>query len=1234
MGLVYDAVHTLSGQLAAVKTVQDKADRAMFAALRGEVTMLLKLKHPYVVSILEEGLSEAWPWYAMERVEGRTLADLNAELWMTASYAVAASATGSLTGSTGDDEVARERLSPVPSTGATSRHPVAQGRLSEVAELYAKVCDALMHLHARGIVHRDIKPSNIMLRQDRSPVLMDFGIASRWTTENDHAFDSIQRNSPFLGSFAYLAPEQGRREFVDSRADLYSLGCTLYETLTGRTPFGASTPKGLLEKHRSEIPTPPSRLVDGVPPELDELLARMLAKNPRDRIGHADDVARVLLRFAATRSGIWANPRTTPPQPHLYRPTIAGRDDAVETIRARLDAADRGQGAALLVKGDSGIGKSFFSLEAARLAELRRIQVVVCGCKVVGVETRRDDPQAGPLSLFAALLSAFVDRFRDRSLPAGVGASADAAAVLGSYEPALLPFASKTANEPATLPPEAKRLRIFEALTHVFGMCAPLLLVLDDMQWADELSLGFLEWLPAHYFVREPVVLLGLYRPEEASPLLQSIADRKDVEVLQLDRLPEAALVSMTSDMLAMSRPPDAFLRFVVRRSEGNPFFASEYLRLFTAEQLLQRRGGEWVLEKELATEDEAYEGLHLPSSVRAVVARRLKHLGEAERTLVHVASVLGREFDDGVLAEISGIDPSDADGMLRALTANAIFDEVRPHRHRFTHDHVREVAYDLLPPDRRQEMHLATAVALEHAQGSLAGSQYAELAAHFKQGRDQPKAALYLEKAAEHALSTFANNEAAKFYADLLALSPDGMEPFRRARWERGLGDALHGIGQLEDSRAHLESALRLLGEPAPGAAAKRATATALEVFLQAAYRASPRRLVARSAEERLRAQQASQAYDRLLQIFYYRGQQLEMLHATLKTLNLSEQLGPSPELACAYAIAHAVAGVMPARRLAETYLADALDILRETPDPVVESYLQLLTGVYRSGTAEWDRARTALVRGFEIATSLGFHRRCDEIALGLANWSFLQGEYSEAARHSAGASVSSRRDPQATAWRLLMRAQVFIAQGAIDDAFLQATEAKALLPKLQRSELIWAFAVLAAVAARRNELEEARGWADRAFDEITSGPPVTFYCIEAYSLVCEVYLTLWEVAAKRGYALRDLPARADKSNRALRAFERIFPAASPRSALHDGTLAHLRGRAKQARADWDRSLRAAKTLRMPPDEAVAQAWIAQSMPPSNPERAARLDLVLNQAEALEAWALAARVREQFLQA
>jgi tetratricopeptide (TPR) repeat protein len=616
---------------------------------------------------------------------------------------------------------------------------------------------------------------------------------------------------------------------------------------------------------------------------------------------------------------------------------------------------------------------------------------------------------------------------------------------------------------------------------------------------------------------------------------------------------------------------------------------------------------------------------------VKAIVARRLGRLRVEDRVLVEAASVLGREFQLEALAALLRVDPSSLAGSLRELATKGIVVEVSGDRHRFAHDHLRAIAYDAIPIDRRSALHRTTALVLEPRVDAPGGVRSAELAYHFKEGRERAKAVTYLEKAVAQAVAMFANREAARLFRDLLELTArdvDAGATLRRARWERGLGDALHGDGQLEESRAHLENALRLLGHAPPAPGRKLGLATAAQLFEQAARRIVPPSACTRAPGTPADLE-AAQAYDRLLQIFYYTGAQVEMLHATLKTLNLSERGGPSPELARAYAIAHAVAGVIPFRSLAEAYLENATDILNAAPDPAVESYLLLLTGGYRAGLAEWELAGLAFDRGLSIATGLSFHRRCDEIRLGRGTWTFVRAQFEEAALDTdTDVMVSRRGDPQAHAWRVLLRVQALLALGDVDKAGRLAREAEDRLKDLQRSERLWTFAVLATIALRRRRFDDAYRLATQALEQITAAPPVAFYCVEAYSMVCDVYLSLWERGRSPTGAGRDLPARAASACDALRAFARIFPAAGPRAALHEGTLHHQRGRRAKAQAAWERSLDTAIALRMPYDEAVAGWRLARAMAPGA-RREERLAGVLRAARALGATPLAERVTE-----
>ncbi len=1206
MGVVYSAVHTSSGQAVAIKMVSD-CNRALLAALRAEVIALQQVKHPYIVAVLDEGLSDAVPWYAMDFVDGLTLASFNANLWR---------------------EVApSSEASPEP---APALKPVAAGKLAEVLESYCKLCDALMHVHSQGIVHRDLKPSNVILRPDATPVLMDFGIASRAFGKAGR--DQLDLTAGFMGSAVYAAPEQIRGESADPRADLYSLGCMLYETLTGRPPFVAGGARHILNKHLNESPTPASHLIAGVPPELDALLLALLAKSPRDRIGHADDVMSVLQGFARPPAVRPHAARPAAPQPHLYRPALVGREGVLEEINAYLDSARRGSGRAAFFEGESGIGKTFLAAEAARQAAQHGFQVVVGACLSVTADNG-EELHAGHLYPFRGLLQMVADRCREGNQGFIGPPLKEAITILSPYEPALEPFSYGSRRQVGGLPPEAVRLRVIGALAEVLSACAAetaLLLILDDLHWADELSLNFLESLPEGYFDDKPILLLALCRPEETNKSLRALMQRGDVARVRLNRLSHDAILSMTRDMLAMPEPPETLVRFLVRRSEGNPFFAGEYLRLFAEEQILRRRGGSWVFGGPDATDETSYERLDVPLSVKEIVVLRLRHLRPEDRTVIEAASVVGREFDLDVLSAMLRTDPSSLAGNLRELATKGIVGEVSTGRHRFAHDHLRAVAYEELSLDRRRVLHGATGLALEERYGALGGTRSAELAYHFKEAGERAKAIVHLETAVEHAVATFANREAARLFRDLLQLTASDTGSFallRRARWERGLGDALHGEGQLDLSRAHLENALRMLGHSPPSAGTKMAVATLAELVEQAGRRVVNRRS-AKARTGDVRDHEAAQAYDRLLQIAYYTGAQTEMLHATLKTLNLSERGGPSPELARAYAIAHAVAGIIPLRSLAETYLEGATEILRKTPDPSVESYLLLLTGGYRAGIAAWELARFAFDRGLKIATGLSFHRRCDEIRLGLGNLDFLRGRFEEAALEPDMQLMASRRgDSQAHAWRVLVRAQALLTLGAIDPAVRLAREAEDLLPDLQRSERIWALAVLASAAMRCKQFPEAHDFAIRSLDQILAGPAVTFYCIEAYSIVCDVLLSLWERAQGLGIEAGDLPERAKKAVGAMRAFARIFPAALPRSALHEGTLLHLRGRRAAAKASFKRSLQTATTLRMPHDEAIAGWALGRTMPVASAQREERLAAALRAAKQLGATPLAERI-------
>jgi serine/threonine-protein kinase len=257
MGAVYEGVNVETGEKAAVKVLsgafsQERDFRQRFAS---EIETLRRLRHPHIVRLFGFGEQEDQLFYAMELVDGVSL----------------------------EEELIQGR----------------RFQWQEVLRIAQETCDALRHAHDRGVIHRDIKPANLLLAEDESLKLSDFGIAKMFGHSQQTAVGSV------IGTVEYMAPEQADARPVDARTDLYSLGGVLYALLVGRAPLVADSLPEMLRKQRHERPEPLERLVTGVPSEFAGLIHQLLEKDPARRIPNARLLARVLDALGA---GLLAKP--------------------------------------------------------------------------------------------------------------------------------------------------------------------------------------------------------------------------------------------------------------------------------------------------------------------------------------------------------------------------------------------------------------------------------------------------------------------------------------------------------------------------------------------------------------------------------------------------------------------------------------------------------------------------------------------------------------------------------------------------------------------------------------------------------------------------------------------------------------------------------------------------------------------------------------------------------------
>lgn len=611
--------------------------------------------------------------------------------------------------------------------------------VTEFLALAVQLTDAVARLHATRRMHRDLNPSNIALDETGTrAILLDFGMATTLTDEGG-------ANATWIdGTLAYLSPEQTGRtgRSVDCRTDLYSLGGTFYKMLTGVEPFVFDDPLELVHAHLARRPTPVHEKNPSVPRLLSAIVAKLLAKAPEERYPSAESLLFDLREAAArwTRTGTLDSfplARRHVPRELCIPDQLYGRDAEVRTLLDAFTRVCEGRLEIVLLTGDPGIGKSALVREIYAPMTERR------GLFAAGKfdQLQRSIPYAGLAEAFRGLLRRLLTE-DERSLSLWRDRLGEAVRQNGKVLIEVLPELALVLGPQPDVPlldTEEAWNRFAAVFQRFVGALArqgsPLVLFLDDLQWADPASLKLLLQLLSEPRQKHLLVLCA-YRDMEVSrdhPLVRAIDELRASEVavrtIHLGPLGLRDVAKLCADALASDVErllPLAEL--ILGKTAGNPFFVRRFLRMLFADGLVRfdTSRGAWAFH--LA----AIPHAAVTENVADLMARSLERLPIDCRELLALGACVGNTFELGVLAAANGTPRPKTlnvlwaaleDGLLMPLgDAYRMPRQQGPHdelldsieaSYRFAHDRVQEAALSLLDETQRRAAHLAIGRAL-----------------------------------------------------------------------------------------------------------------------------------------------------------------------------------------------------------------------------------------------------------------------------------------------------------------------------------------------------------------------------------------------------------------------------------------------------------------------------------------------------------------------------------------
>lgn len=723
-GAVYEAYDRERNEIVAVKTML-RVSPADIYHFKKEFRAVAGVAHPNLASLYELIADDNTWFFTMELIEGVTFLDYVR-----------------------------------PPDGQGIEHDRLRSALCQLAR-------GLIAVHDAGRLHRDVKPSNVLVTTAGRVVILDFGISSELAPSDIHAHTAEEG---VWGTVAYMSPEQFLGEAVTPASDWYAVGTMLYEALTGRLPFTGHALQ-LASAKVTEDPVHPADRASDVPPDLAELCMALLSRQPDARPSGAELMRRI---GGAERPGVV--------EPWARDGPLLGRHAQLMELDAAFETVRGGESVSVYVHGPSGIGKSRLVRQFADSVARRDGAVVLAG-KCYVRESVPNKALDGVIDALSRYLRSLPHAEVADLVPDDVSALLRVFPILERVEAvADAPYAELAVTDAREL--RRRAVAALRALLTTIARRQPLVLCVDDLQWADAASADLLEDLLAAPDA-PPLLLVASFRSEElrSQPFLQTAIARVDGHLhreLRLDRLSHADSLALIRRLLDPSVPgaSDDMLEQIAWESGGVPFLIEQLTRY---------------------CRDQGGVGGVRGITVSEMLDTSIHHLPDGTRTLLDLLAVAVRPLDADVAYDAAGLAGTGGErALVTALSAAQLVRSSAVAEHvEVYHDRIRETLAARMDAPRTREMHRRLALALTRRGVDDPDALFE----HYAGAGEPARAAVHAAHAAERAAKALAFDRAAFFFRQALELAPASASGANHARLTAGLAEALANGGRPADA-------------------------------------------------------------------------------------------------------------------------------------------------------------------------------------------------------------------------------------------------------------------------------------------------------------------------------------------------------------------------------------------------------------------------------------------------